>query len=160
MDFPIAVIASKALDAFRSLGRFVFAAPEVDVLPARTKFGWAGSGAMLVLTVRVRNQSAYPVFLKSLRIKHSGTWHSPSDFHFDRIRLDFQEGSHVIDGLVSEISAIDSPRIPPMEVVERFGVFRLPSLSERWPRQLSILWEVAFSRRRNRRGNYVVTERG
>jgi len=160
VDIPVGVIGSKILDLAGRLGRFAFAVPKVDIVPARTKFGWTGSDFMLVVTVRLRNQNDRPVFLKSLRVKHAGTWYTSRHFHSDRIQLDIEAGSLVIGALIPQSSAIDSPKIPAMEVVERFGVFWLPTPAERWPKQLSFLWEAAFSRRRNRRGNYTVAQLG
>lgn len=159
MDITGAIL-SKVLDsAARWLGRFASAAPEVEVVPAGTKFGWVGSNHILVLTICLCNQSDRPAFLKSLRVKHSGTWYTPNEVYPERISLGIDQGSHHI-GLYQQRSAIHSPKVPAMERVERFGVFQLPRPAERWPKQISFVWEAVFIGSRNRKGDYTANERG
>jgi hypothetical protein len=134
-----------------------FVPPRMALVQAATQFGRLEhrSGPLaLLLTVAFHNGSEQRIPLRSLEVKYSGTWYQPIHFPADRVRLLYDQGRHDIQLLCAQ-SIIAAPFIPGASVAERFALFRLPELWDRWPTHLRVIAKASFVRRRSR--SLVVT---
>jgi hypothetical protein len=134
-----------------------FAPPRMTLVRATTQFGrleYRHGPLALLLTVAFQNTRAEPILLRSLAIKSGGTWYHPIHFLGDRVHLWYEQGQHDLH-LPRTQSLIAAPYIPPTAVVERFALFRLPEVWERWPIHLRVTAKATFVRRRSK--SLVVT---
>jgi hypothetical protein len=124
----------------------------MTLVRAMTQFGRLEhrSGPLaLLLTVAFHNESEQQILVRSLAIKYGGTWYHPIHFLGDRVHLLHDQGQHAIQ-LTRSRSIIAAPYVPAAAVAERFALFRLPELWERWPTQLRVTAKATFVHRRSR----------
>jgi hypothetical protein len=141
----------------RELAGAYFAPPHMELVRATTQFGRLEhrSGPLaLLLTVSFRNDSEQRILLRSLVIKYGGTWYQPIHFLGEQVHLLYPYGQHEIQ-LPRTQSIITAPYIPASSAAERFALFRLPELWERWPTHLQVTGKATFVHRRSR--SLVVT---
>jgi hypothetical protein len=127
--------------------------PRMALVQASTQFGRLehrhGPLALLV-TVTFQNDSAQPIWLRSLAMKYAGTWYHPIHFLGDRVHLWYAHGHHDLP-LPRAQSLIAAPYIPAAAAVERGALFRLPESWDRWPTHLRVTAKATFVHRRSRR---------
>jgi hypothetical protein len=143
-------VASKAFSFLSPIVPYFFP-PEMEINEQQTKFGrLEGKGFALLLWVKFRNKSDKAVLVKSFEVKHAGMWYKPSEHPPERVTLQNNEHVQSHAGLQSNESVTNSPRIPPSDVISRFGFFILPEPVEQWPMNIEITVRSVFAGRRRR----------
>jgi hypothetical protein len=123
-----------------------FAAPCMTLVRPTTQFGrleYRHGPLALLLTVAFQNTSAQLIGLRSLAIKFGGTWFQPIPFPGERVHLWYEQGQHDLPVPRTQ-NIIAVPYIPPAAVVERFALFRLPEVWDRWPTHLRVTAKATF----------------
>jgi hypothetical protein len=107
-----------------------------------------------VVTMAFHHNSIQRILLRSLAIKHVGTWYQPIYFLGDRVHLWYNQGYHDLP-LPRSRSLIAAPYIPADASTEQFALFRLPDSWDRWPTHLRVTAKATFVHRRS--GSLVLT---
>jgi hypothetical protein len=125
-----------------------FFPPEMEIIGQQTKFGrLAGKEFALLLWVKFRNKSDKAVLIKSFEVKHAGAWYKPSEHPPRDVTLQNSEHIQARARLQSNESVTNSPRIPPSDIINRFGFFILPEPIEQWPMSIEITVRSKFAGR-------------
>jgi hypothetical protein len=128
-----------------------FSSPQVEIIPSGSVFGRLEGGQLaLLLKVRFRNESERPVLVRSLRVQFGGAWHEPQDSAPAHLALNFSNGRRIIGARPGDFMTV-APRIPGVEVVERFAFYCLSEPGEQFPKSLPLTVEAVFSRGKTRR---------
>jgi hypothetical protein len=128
-----------------------FSPPEMEVIEQPTKFGrLAGKEFALLLWVKFRNKSDKAVLVTSFEVKHAGAWYKPSEHPPEHVTLQNSEYVQSHAELQSNECITNSPRIPPADVINRFGFFILPESIEQWPMSIEVTVRSKFARRSSR----------
>jgi hypothetical protein len=150
MDFTVVLgrAVGGLVSSVAGVVRF-FAAPQLEIVPNETaggNFAAAGEWAILV-TVRIRNESERPAMLRTLELRYFDQWYPPTPQHPVDFSVQTAHG-HIVIGLRRQDSVIESPQLPPMDVVKRYGVYRLapPAGAD----DISITVRAVFVRRKSR----------
>jgi hypothetical protein len=134
-----------------SKGRFFLSSPELELVRGDSGFGYLSNGEFAVLLrFRFRNTSEKPVLLNSLQLRYAGTWHAPSTHPPLTVGLQREHGLLAL-GVPRELSVTESPRIPPLDVVQRFAFYRLPAPAEPWPKALEVTAKAVFARHKDQK---------
>lgn len=107
------------------------------------------------MRLTLRNESERPTLIRSMRVKFGGSWHEPEPHFPNPLSLAKEHGSYAF-GLIRDESVTESPHVPPVDVVKRFGFFLLPEPAERWPKEIVFTAEIAFTRRKTRKFHFTV----
>jgi hypothetical protein len=137
-----------------------FLPPQIEVVRPGSYFGRLNSenGAFaLLLKVRFRNESERVALIQSIRLRYAGACYEAIPSRPDRL---FTLHGWVVDFPRREDNIFVAPRIPPMDVVERFALFTLPEPPERWPKNLEFTVKAKFIRRRVRKVAFMLIDRG
>ena len=122
-----------------------FLPPEMEVNEQQTKFGrLAGKEFALLLWVKFRNKSDKAVLVKSFEVKLAGTWYKSSEHPPVDLALRYTEHYTHQERLQLNDSITNSPRIPPSDVINRFGFFILPEPVEQWPMSIKLTVRSKF----------------
>ena len=123
----------------------------MEIIGQRTKFGrLAGKEFALLLWVKFRNKGDKAVLIKSFEVKYAGVWYKPSEHPPRDVTLQNSEHVQSHARLRSNESVTNSPRIPPSDIINRFGFFILPEPMEQWAMSLEITVRSLFAGRRSR----------
>jgi hypothetical protein len=137
-----------------------FFPPQIEVVKPGSYFGRLNSENgpfALFLKLRLRNESERATLIRSIHVQHAGKCSEPIQGHPDRL---FTEHGWVVDFPRREENILITPRITPMDVVERFALFVLTEPAETWPKILEFTVKVKFVRRRIRKIPFTFTDRG
>ena len=135
----------------RIIGPRLFSSPQVEIIPSGSFFGRLDGGQLaLLLKVRFRNESEQPVLVRSLRVQLSGAWREPQDSAPSHLALHIIHGVQAIGTKPGDF-VTKTPRIPEVDLVERFAFYYLSEPGERFPKTLPITVEAVFHRGKTRR---------
>ena len=150
-------IASLATGVLKGLWKAVeavwafFSSPMVEVLQPGTVFGRFGRDQFaLLLKLKFRNESERPTLVRLVRVLWRDQWYDPQPRLPSRVGLDTAHGSHG-QRFEAQESLMETPRIPPVEQVERYALFLLPEPGEPFPTTMEFTVEVVFSRGKSRK---------
>ncbi len=137
-----------------------FYAPQIEVVKPGSYFGRLNSENgpfALFLKLRFRNETERAALIRSIHIEHAGKCSEPIQGRPQRL---FTESGWLVDFPRQEENILVTPRIPPMDLVERFALFVLPEPAETWPKMLEFIAKAKFVRRRAREISFTLTHRG
>ena len=135
-----------------------FYPPHTEVVKSGSYFGRLNSENgpfALFLKLRFRNEIERAALIRSIHIQHAGKCSEPIQGRPHRL---FTESGWLVDFPRQEENILVTPRIPPMDVVERFALFVLPEFLETWPKMLKFTAKAKFVRRRSRKISFTISE--
>lgn len=134
-----------------------FYPPQIEVVKPGSYFGRLNTENgpfALFLKLRFRNEIERATLIRSIHIQHAGKCSEPIQGRPHRL---FTERGWLVDFPRQEENILVTPRIPLMDVVERFALFVLPELLETWPKMLEFTAKAKFVRRRSRKISFTIS---
>ena len=154
------ITPSFMLSTLKFLGGIIpyFFPPQIEVVKSGSYFGRLSTENgpfALFLKLRIRNESERAALIRSIRVQHAGKCFEPTQERPGRL---LTEHGWVVDFPRREENILVTPRIPSMDVVERFALFVLPEPLETWSKRLELTAKANFVRRRSRKISFTLGE--
>lgn len=128
-----------------------FSSPQVEIIPSGSFFGRLEGGQLaLLLKVKFRNENERAVLVRKLRVQFGDAWHDSQASAPSHLALHISHGVQAIGTRPGDFITM-TPRIPGVDVVDRFAFYCLNEPGEKFPKTLPITVEAVFSRGKTRR---------
>lgn len=137
-----------------------FYPPQIEIVKPGSYFGRLNSENgpfALFLKLRFRNEIERAALIRSIHIQHAGKC---SEAKRECPRRLLTKDGWVVDFPHQKENILVTPRIPPMDLVERFALFVLPEPVETRPKMLEFIAKAKFVRRRTREISFTLSDRG
>ena len=135
-----------------------FFPPQIEVVKLGSHFVRLNSQNgpfALFLKLRLRNETERAALIRSIHVEYAGDYYHPIRGRPDRL---LTEHGWVVDFPRQEENILVTPRIPPMDVGERFALFVLPQPLDVWPKRLEFTTKAKFVRQKSREITFMIPD--